>query len=782
MQRFSKRMHPFINSIFFLLVATSLGVADDYTITVDSVGVGNSWKAGEITPIHVSITSNVTDAKAAWIQWEVPDGDGDHVLWGRPITLTPQGGVTTTWLYAPTRPSDHNQTVWTIRLRSWEQNEPTGALLSYRFSPQSVSAQLIKPDQGHIAIFGTRRLGLSDYAPITPREVKIEATNIVSGLNSKDLPDAWPSLNSLDVLVWADTPPEFSFRQSEAILQWIQRGGHLVISLPSIGNPWSIGTSQGALSSLLDGLDTTLEGTPLTSLHNIVGRNRTWPQMNVPIHVFGYTSAKWPSVLTPMVWLEDGRVIAVQKTVGFGAVTIIGVDLASGQLVSLGLPEADVLWNRILGRRSDAPSQRTLNKLDDSKRKSSSIPTTTFLSKGNMASQEIAMSTTAGGRVGTVFLLIILYWLISGPVGYYILKKKGKQRWSWVWFACTAGFFTVGTWFMASIAAGVPIPLKHVTIVDHVYGEIGQRANGWFSVFLPNFGRSEVQLIGEEQNVLFPWTPPSASQTPPFIDRREIMVNLDHVPNTFIQPARATTANFSYQWIGGVEDDFYGSLIRVPHDEEPAVLPPNRSTPNGSLTGSLIHSASVPLEDVTIIWVTDQRLTPPQLGRNQEHELMPWVKESQSGQVLNKAYMWREHQWKAGETMQLDQLKFTPASSFSLAVSGRYTLKDMFDSVGSISQTSWRTRMEMLSLYSHLQPPVYQKKPEADQGPATHNTIRKDGRDLDLSKWFGRPCIIVMGFFPHAPIPVPITLDGTPPTKSDGVTFVRWVYPLETMP
>jgi len=85
----------------------------------------------------------------------------------------------------------------------------------------------------------------------------------------------------------------------------------------------------------------------------------------------------------------------------------------------------------------------------------------------------------------------------------------------------------------------------------------------------------------------------------------------------------------------------------------------------------------------------------------------------------------------------------------------------------------------MLSFYSHLSPPIYKKNANAKQGPASHRTIREGGRDLDLSTWFSRPCIIVMGFLHNSPIPVDISMDGEQINKSAGTTLVRWVYPLE---
>jgi hypothetical protein len=70
------------------------------------------------------------------------------------------------------------------------------------------------------------------------------------------------------------------------------------------------------------------------------------------------------------------------------------------------------------------------------------------------------------------------------------------------------------------------------------------------------------------------------------------------------------------------------------------------------------------------------------------------------------------------------------------------------------------------------------KSAKSKQSDPQFKISRKGGHELDLAQWFGRPCIIVMGFIPNSPIPVKISVDGDEITESTGETFVRWVYPL----
>lgn len=54
---------------------------------------------------------------------------------------------------------------------------------------------------------------------------------------------------------------------------------------------------------------------------------------------------------------------------------------------------------------------------------------------------------------------------------------------------------------------------------------------------------------------------------------------------------------------------------------------------------------------------------------------------------------------------------------------------------------------------------------------------RQLGRELDLSPWFTRPCLIVTGFLDAASCPVPLQVDGRTPT-SEGSVMVRLILPL----
>ena len=137
--------------------------------------------------------------------------------------------------------------------------------------------------------------------------------------------------------------------------------------------------------------------------------------------------------------------------------------------------------------------------------------------------------------------------------------------------------------------------------------------------------------------------------------------------------------------------------------------------------------------------------------------------------------------WDPNEFIDFASLDITPTLEFSTAMKKRYQSDEsnrFFRNSGTLSKSQWRKKLEMLSLYSHLEPPVYQKNPQSKQSPDYFQATRSGGHSLDFAEWFNKPCIIVMGFIPNSPIPIQISVDGEQILQSTGETFVRWIYPL----
>ena len=96
---------------------------------------------------------------------------------------------------------------------------------------------------------------------------------------------------------------------------------------------------------------------------------------------------------------------------------------------------------------------------------------------------------------------------------------------------------------------------------------------------------------------------------------------------------------FDYNWIGGITQKPFNALLRT-NPKDPIEVSQKQNNTLQRLSGEIINQSSMPLHDVSVIWVTDSQLPPPQLDV-QLGEYMPWIDKNESGKTLNKAYAWR---------------------------------------------------------------------------------------------------------------------------------------------
>jgi len=101
-----------------------------------------------------------------------------------------------------------------------------------------------------------------------------------------------------------------------------------------------------------------------------------------------------------------------------------------------------------------------------------------------------------------------------------------------------------------------------------------------------------------------------------------------------------------------------------------------------------------------------------------------------------------------------------------------------------------KQRLDMLQLYDMLQPPGYLLDPKQGSNIFRGEAVRVErdmARQVDLSRWFSSPCLIVIGRLHDGGqraslgMPFPFTIDGDEP-PADGDTFVRVVFPLPAVP
>jgi hypothetical protein len=793
-------------------------------IEVDQFGVG-LFRPGGVVPVRLKLTSNLDKATAVWVQWQVADADGDTGEYGRSLTVSP-GQPAFVWLYAPVQPNDDLSSVYTVRVFEERDGERRGELGGRRISPGDAQAQMADLAAGMIAIVGDRRMSLDDYSlqggnrmvrPVSGHE----DTRVASNLKTAQLPDRWYGLAGFEAIAWAgDEGPPQAIDHADALRQYVQWGGHLIIVLPTAGNPWGLGAQgQTLLEDLLPCRTTGVmprrdEAVPLRDLLPIMSKTQNVERFvsrreppEFAIRVFKDPKDEFDVIdngYEPLIALPDGRVIAVQKRVGFGRITVIGVDLADGRLASLSLPQADVFWNRVLGRRMDTPTINELQAMEKADRLAmGSYNTERNMGSGGLFTTGINMTGTAGAGLLLAFLMFVAYWLVA-TFSYFTLKHYQLARHAWLAFAGTAAVFTVIAWGSVGLIPQAT-EVQHITILDHIAAPPGtpadheqfQRAFSFFSVYLPDYGFTRLALEGgdsDRRNLLLPWTPPG-EQPAPFPNTDNFRVDVARDMADLALPSRSTTTQLFAQWMGGVDPD-WGGLLRV-DPANPLRVVKGAGGNEESLAGTIINDLPGTLKDVTIVWVKSARLrqrayaietVDAQRGITREAE---WVAGPQSGQMLNIGNIAKlpSSGLESGASFNMaSQMKFDGSTSLLVSLQQEYI--DPFASRGpQITADSMNTDprdqrpfLEMMSIFHQLPPPEYisasrSGSPSRDQDTVTF--YRELGRELDLSPWFTRPCVIVLGYLENSAMPIPLRIgDSDEAPSSTGLTMIRWIYPL----
>lgn len=785
--------------------AQPAGGTGEVRVEPDDFGVGNVSRRGDWTGVRLRIKDNGLKQRQVLIRVSLSDPDGDTPSYELERTLNP-GVEQLEWVYPRLtfRFSQGDALVVTVHEAVEDAGAGgfrPGALLSRTLiSPQGKA--VVDPPVGIIAVLGDRALGLGTYAggdsdgaqnqrSFHPRGH--ERTELALGVTPARMPDRWMGLASLDALVWAaGDPAELRGERARALREWVTRGGHLVVVLPQVGQTWT-NPQSNELHDIMPVVAVQRQENvdlepyrPLVNARVSPGADR-WPRTGT-VHTFRRLGdAKMPEAMEILNG-PDGRCVVVRRLVGAGAVTLVGLDLNQTALAQGGLIDAEVFWHRVLGKRGrlrEEPAPTT-----------GPGPAPLGLARQPWAyDQDIERIIAQQGRaaVGVLagFVMFVAYWLVAGPMGYMVLRSRGQNRHAWLAFVVVGIVFTGLAWGGASMLRPGRVEGRHLTFIDHVYGQPVTRARMWASVLVPWYGEATFRVPGESEDgrslsAIAPWDSPSDETSwSGFTDLRSYVIRTRR-PFEMTVPTRSTSKQVQVDWAGGPRWE-----MPIPTGEDgsgPGVLALVPGGGPGSdrplVTGTLVHNLPAAMTDVTVIVVRWQTTLPrPVTGSG---AVLP--------NVLASAFAYSVREWPAGRPLDFGLLT-TPrqrredgGTEGALLESYLRTLRPAFYGQQSFGLSQDRSsdparmpdRLTALALFPMLPPPDLNSNAAVD-----YIAERRAAHGWDLGRWFTQPCVIVIGHVgagsPGEPSPVPLTVDGEDALVL-GRTVVRWVYPLPPSP
>ena len=780
--------------------------SNDITVAMDTCGVGNAFRPGDIIGIRLQLTSTLDTGKKCQIQWEMRNADGDVVAYYRNVVVSPGAATPPVWLYGPISPHAGLSTVWSVRVFDFDDDRLGAEIGGAKISPATVTSQIVSDRDAMICVVGNR-MGLSDYQGLRSGERPAGAHEALhlAGLAVSDLPDRWYGLSPYEAVVWSDAATTgLTVSQTEALTEYVFRGGHLIIVLPSVGNPWGFGNpAQARLSELLISQPPRLdEGVLLSEIAPVLTKRRAIEHdFETSIRVFKDVDGNFDVIdnhFFPILALPDNRVVAIQRTYGHGRVTLIGVNVAESRLGAIRMPQAEVFWNPILGRRNDTPRPDELRAMDDAGVliTGGSRSTPVVIGDGKLFQDLLAKT---GGAAGTaIFAALVLfatYWFLAGPGGFLILKQRKMTQHSWLAFVITAAACTGVAWAGVHLLRQQNVEINHLTVLDFVARPAGDqrvdepqyyRAFSWFSLYVAGYGGADVAIdsANGQHDVLSTYIPPERNPQP-FPNPDRYTVDCANGFNFHSIPTRATATEMKAQFVGPL--DGVGTIRVDPNDPVRVEIDPATGQPR--LRGTVKHDLPGELTNAVAIWVRPDRPPDRRYQRNGDVEL-DWVPMSRAGRLVNNGEMFAlaraYSRWAPGNVLPLADLgRATGQTKLDTNIYKRNM--EHYESGGMglgmsgvperLSDIDVKRFLEMLSFYQGLRPPKYHKQQQRGQqsGPSF---ARRLGRELDLSAWLNRPCLIIIGYLENSRCPIPLRVDGDEPANSDGLTMVRWVYPL----
>ncbi len=771
------------------------GGTGEIGLVVTSIGLGNRFRPGDWTGIRVRVNERGDRQREVIIQVSLPDADGDIAQYQTVLTTNP-GIDQPVWIYARL-PYDIlvRNTVHIEAYEALEDPNAASTIDSIGFVPGKLLGQVDAPvnpsmrtDEGLMVVVGTKPGGISGYTQgaggqTDGNPLGHEVTQIVQ-LSPDDLPDRWMGLASFSDLIWnGPAPGELRIEQVRALRQWVMRGGHLIIGLPSIGQDW-FGLSNQELAAMLPKASVDRMGNvPIESLRPLLtddrARDHPLPDAGITLNVLSAMADADPEQAEAILNDAQGRTLVMGRLLGTGQVTLIGLPLDNPVLLRAGLPETDVFWHRVLGRRGFVASATEMKTL--TQRNVYFNPK----SRDNVQFDiDIPGMIAKSGRslVGVTLGMVVFaaYWIIAGPGGFALLRRRQLDRFAWLMFLGISLLFTALAWSGATILRPRRVEVSHLSYLDHVYGQRIQRVHSWASVLLPVYGHATIGLesddtpVGQGQllQAVAPWESfRESTQRSSFPDARPYAIN-SRKPDAMTCPARATIKQVQLDWAGGMKWESIRPVTADGEDPMRAVYLPTNARAGYALEGKLIHHLPGTLEDVQIIVFRGQ--IPVQLGLGK-------------GALLAQAnaYSLAPSDWAPGEVLDLS----VATAGKSVTVSAEAKLRNL---VSRASRTpdgmpnpanAWE-RLIWLSFFNLFSPPEYSS--QGYEGPV--RARRYATHRLDLSRWATRPCVVVIGLLrtsgeDSTAMPLRVWTNGSKRrVYASGTTIVRWVYPLTPKP
>jgi len=493
--------------LFCLGIATSACAAappriDDKGIRIglrDGPNVSRS-RNGVWTPVTVPLHSGSDDVPRDSFRLVVETTDGEAVPYRYTVAVPAMPANSTHIVFAYVRPGSTGAT-FTVRLQLADGSDVQTVADISRDAGQK---EILEPNEVLYLTLGSPLHGLKVASKPEAAEPKPQPNNRAEDVpmpgfaiidNVADMPDRWFGYDSVDVIVITTSSNKFveqllemNEARRDALLDWVRRGGRLVLS---------VGRNQQSVAKWL-------EKVPLVdgNLQSIIARPslpnlQMWcsadPRQKQPLRHIEIVRVQPGSNMHGLVYEDpvagdlETRPILWQSSCGLGRVLLVAFDLDSA-----GFSEWDgqkAFWKKLQEEVSPRVAAGDAN-----------LPAGPFVQGGELAidlKRELeSFPEVPVISFGWVAVFILVYIALVGPLDYLLLKKVFKRlELTWITFPVLVLIVSVAAYATAYHFKGDDLRINKIDLVDidlHGSGQIYGRS--WFTLFSPRIQNYTIGL------------------------------------------------------------------------------------------------------------------------------------------------------------------------------------------------------------------------------------------------------------------------------------------------
>lgn len=321
------------------------------------------------------------------------------------------------------------------------------------------------PDpQGLVAVLSDD--ALSVVAPATDRPTPARL------ISPDHAPDRWIGYDGADaVVIPAYTAAMLDQRQLDALDEWVRAGGRLII----LTGRAAVSFRNCAIESWLPA--TVTDQTEIdASLLDIGKSNTEAKQATIVLANLSMTPDGLP------VWQRDGRLLAARTKRGLGTVDVWAFDLSGDTSVVRSRTGVQALWATLPGNSEIADRNRDFFE--------------TFTT-GFDFGMEVGKP-----NVMLIGLGLLAYFIVVGPLNFFLLKKFGKQEWGWLTVPAVVVVFTVALYAIAVSTRGGEMVARSFSVVHSRAGAATARLASIGGVFTPSPGTYPINFSVDDAALL----------------------------------------------------------------------------------------------------------------------------------------------------------------------------------------------------------------------------------------------------------------------------------------